>query len=73
MAKKSSLGSVMRKRLSDITNSQQRPMSPIQDEKPIPVSSMAKDQIDKLLKVFPYGSFSFFLSNFCSLSFVCFL
>ncbi|KAJ4978897.1 hypothetical protein NE237_009677 [Protea cynaroides] len=50
MAKRSSLGSVMRKRLSDITNLQQRPKSPCQNENPGHVSSTVKDQIEKILK-----------------------
>ncbi|XP_043699161.1 SHUGOSHIN 2-like isoform X2 [Telopea speciosissima] len=50
MAKRSSLGNVVMKRLSDITNSQYRPKSPFQKEKPGPVSFTVKEQIDKILK-----------------------
>ncbi|KAJ4971933.1 hypothetical protein NE237_005032 [Protea cynaroides] len=50
MAKKSSLGSAVRKRLSDITNSQRRPQSPCQSENPELVSSTVREQIDKILK-----------------------
>ncbi|XP_019054496.1 PREDICTED: shugoshin-1-like isoform X2 [Nelumbo nucifera] len=47
---KKSLGSVVKKRLSDITNFQNRVSSPGQDDKPIPISSVTKDYIDKLRK-----------------------
>ncbi|KAF8403139.1 hypothetical protein HHK36_011236 [Tetracentron sinense] len=50
MANGSSLGSVVRKKLSDITNLQQRPKSPNRDEKQQPVLSTAKDYIDQLHK-----------------------
>ncbi|XP_042475897.1 SHUGOSHIN 1-like [Macadamia integrifolia] len=50
MAKRSSLGNVVMKRLSDITNSQHRPKSPCLKENPGPVSSTVKEQIEKILK-----------------------
>ncbi|KAF8396523.1 hypothetical protein HHK36_018147 [Tetracentron sinense] len=50
MESRCSMGSVVRKRLSDITNTQQRPKSPGQDEKPRHVSSTAKDFVDRLHK-----------------------
>ncbi|KAF8370212.1 hypothetical protein HHK36_031743 [Tetracentron sinense] len=50
MANGSSLGSVVRKKLSDITNLQQLPKSPKRDEKQQPVLSTAKDYIDQLHK-----------------------
>ncbi|XP_050282181.1 shugoshin-1-like isoform X2 [Quercus robur] len=49
MAKRSSFGSIMRKKLSDITNLQAQG-SPSQDEKQPEISQPDKDYIDKLLK-----------------------
>uniref|UniRef100_A0A7N2KMJ2 Shugoshin C-terminal domain-containing protein n=1 Tax=Quercus lobata TaxID=97700 RepID=A0A7N2KMJ2_QUELO len=49
MAKRSSFGSIMRKKLSDITNLQSQG-SPSQDEKQPEISQPDKDYIDKLLK-----------------------
>lgn len=49
MAKRSSFGSMVRKRLSDITNSHHHPKSPNQNEKPVAVLSSRND-IDKLLE-----------------------
>lgn len=51
MAKRSSLGNMMRKRLSDITNSLPQPKSPSVPEKLPPDNVSAKDYIDHLLKV----------------------
>lgn len=50
MAKRSSLGSIVRKRLSDITNSQPQPKSPVHCENLPPTGSSTKDYIDSLLK-----------------------
>ncbi|KAF8395283.1 hypothetical protein HHK36_019226 [Tetracentron sinense] len=50
MTKGSSLGSVVRKKLSDITNLQQRPKSLNKDEKSRPVSSTTKEHVDQLHK-----------------------
>uniref|UniRef100_A0A5B7BEL4 Putative shugoshin-1 n=1 Tax=Davidia involucrata TaxID=16924 RepID=A0A5B7BEL4_DAVIN len=50
MAKRSSFGSIVRKKLSDITNSLPQPKSPIHDEKLLPTASSAKEYIDHLLK-----------------------
>ncbi|KAK4607563.1 hypothetical protein RGQ29_001418 [Quercus rubra] len=49
MAKRSSFGSIMRKKLSDITNLQAQG-SPSQDEKQPEISQPDKEYIDKLLK-----------------------
>ncbi|XP_052184659.1 SHUGOSHIN 2 [Diospyros lotus] len=50
MAKRSSFGSKVRKRLSDITNSIPQPKSPMPDKKPCPADSSAKEYIDHLVK-----------------------
>ncbi|KAL7226103.1 hypothetical protein ACSBR1_021270 [Camellia fascicularis] len=50
MAKRSSFGSIVRKRLSDITNSIPQPKSPIPDKKVSPPDSSAKECIDHLVK-----------------------
>uniref|UniRef100_A0A5B7CBJ6 Putative shugoshin-1-like n=1 Tax=Davidia involucrata TaxID=16924 RepID=A0A5B7CBJ6_DAVIN len=50
MAKRSSFGSIVRKKLSDITNSLPQPKSPIHDEKLLPTASSAKEYIDHLLQ-----------------------
>lgn len=52
MAKRSSfgIGSVVRKRLSDITNSIPQPKSPFPDKKLSPTDSSAKEHIDHLVK-----------------------
>ena len=63
MAKRSSFGSIMRKKLSDITNLQAQG-SPSQDEKQPEISQSDKDYIDKLLKV---QSFLVLLLIFCVL------
>ncbi|KAL3518439.1 hypothetical protein ACH5RR_021028 [Cinchona calisaya] len=49
MAKRSSLGSIVRRRLSDITNSNPKPKSPINVEKPS-FDPSSKEQIDHLAK-----------------------
>ncbi|KAE8722780.1 hypothetical protein F3Y22_tig00013680pilonHSYRG00111 [Hibiscus syriacus] len=49
MAKRSSLGNLMRKRLSDITNLQSQPKPPTQHENPQHVSPVAEDYINQLL------------------------
>ncbi len=49
MAKRSSFGSLVRKKLSDITNTQAQ--APSQDEKQPEISQPDKEYIDKLLKV----------------------
>ncbi|XVF20311.1 hypothetical protein REPUB_Repub11eG0187400 [Reevesia pubescens] len=50
MAKRSSFGSIMRKRLSDITNSQSQPKPSNQEEKPQQISPAAEDYINQLIK-----------------------
>lgn len=50
MAKRCSFGSVVRKRLSDITNSIPQPKSPCPDRKLSPTDSSAKEYIDHLVK-----------------------
>ncbi|KAI4322323.1 hypothetical protein L6164_022028 [Bauhinia variegata] len=45
-----SIGSLMRKKLSDITNSQPQPKLPIQEEMPLETFSAEKDYIEQLLK-----------------------
>ncbi|XP_057954639.1 SHUGOSHIN 2 isoform X2 [Malania oleifera] len=50
VVKRSSFGSIVRKRLSDITNSQSQPKLHKQDEMPPVISSSEKDYIDQLLK-----------------------
>ncbi|KAF5937678.1 hypothetical protein HYC85_025184 [Camellia sinensis] len=50
MAKRSSFGSIVRKRLSDITNSIPQPKSPIPHKKVSPPDSSAKECIDHLVK-----------------------
>lgn len=59
MAKKSSLGSIVRKRLSDITNSlpQTQQKSPIDVDKVSPDVSSMKDYINHLAKVWFFFSF----------------
>lgn len=47
MAKRSSFGSIMRKKLSDLTNLQVQPKLPSQDQKPPPEEAL----IDQLVKV----------------------
>ncbi|XVE59020.1 hypothetical protein DITRI_Ditri05aG0010900 [Diplodiscus trichospermus] len=49
-AKRSSFGSIMRKRLSDITNSQSQPKPSNQEEKPQKISPAAEDYINQLIK-----------------------
>ncbi|KAH9660528.1 Shugoshin [Citrus sinensis] len=52
MAKRSSFGSIMRRRLSDITNSQSRPKVLLShEEKPSQVSPASGDLVDQLIKV----------------------
>ncbi|KAH9700363.1 Shugoshin [Citrus sinensis] len=52
MAKGSSFGSIMRRRLSDITNSQSRPKVLLShEEKPSQVSPASGDLVDQLIKV----------------------
>ncbi|PIA37169.1 hypothetical protein AQUCO_03000031v1 [Aquilegia coerulea] len=48
--RKPSLGSAVRKKLSDITNSQQNPKSPNQQEKPTRISFTPKEYIEQLQK-----------------------
>lgn len=70
MEKRSSFGSIVRKRLSDITNSMPQPKTPARDEKLSPIASSSKDQIDHLLKVlFSLGLIHFWVnfSNFLEL------
>ncbi|KAL1098630.1 hypothetical protein V6Z11_D05G111400 [Gossypium hirsutum] len=50
MAKRSSLGSLMRKRLSDITNTQSQPKPSNQEEKPQQIPPAAEDYINQLIK-----------------------
>ncbi|KAK6234621.1 hypothetical protein SCA6_009958 [Theobroma cacao] len=50
MAKRSSFGSMMRKRLSDITNSQTQPKPSCQEEKPQQISAATEDYINQLIK-----------------------
>ncbi|KAI3461380.1 hypothetical protein Pfo_018043 [Paulownia fortunei] len=50
MAKRSSFGSMVRRRLSDITNSQPQPKSPSFPEKLPPDAASAKEYIDHLVK-----------------------
>lgn len=50
MAKRSSFGSIVRKRLSDITNSQSQPKLITQEENQLPISIPTKDLINQLLK-----------------------
>ncbi|KAM7522416.1 hypothetical protein LguiA_012318 [Lonicera macranthoides] len=50
MEKRSSFGSIVRKRLSDITNSMPQPKTPARDEKLSPINSSSKDHIGHLLK-----------------------
>ncbi|KAL0390569.1 UNVERIFIED_CONTAM: hypothetical protein Scaly_0414000 [Sesamum calycinum] len=50
MAKRSSFGSMVRRRLSDITNSQPQPKSPSCPEKLLPDAASAKEYIDHLVK-----------------------
>ncbi|KAL0436940.1 UNVERIFIED_CONTAM: shugoshin 2 [Sesamum radiatum] len=50
MAKRSSFGSMVRRRLSDITNSQPQPKSPSCPEKLPPDAASAKEYIDHLVK-----------------------
>ncbi|XVF05752.1 hypothetical protein REPUB_Repub05bG0199300 [Reevesia pubescens] len=50
MAKRSSFGSIVRKRLSDITNLQSQPKASNQEEKPQNVSPAAEDYINQLIK-----------------------
>lgn len=64
MAKRSSFGSIVRKRLSDITNSQSQPKLITQEENQLPISNPTQDVINQLLKV------SFI---FVQLGFICFL
>ncbi|KAJ4725017.1 putative Shugoshin-1 [Melia azedarach] len=49
MAKRSTLGSIMRKRLSDITNSQPQPKALNHEEKPSQVSSSSEDIVKQLI------------------------
>lgn len=52
MAKRSSFGSIMRKKLSDITNALPQPKSPAISEKQSPEdASSAREYIDNLTKV----------------------
>ncbi|GKV01300.1 hypothetical protein SLEP1_g13864 [Rubroshorea leprosula] len=50
MAKRSSFGSMVRRRLSDITNSQAQPKSSKQEEKPARISPTTDDYINQLIK-----------------------
>ncbi|XWS53338.1 hypothetical protein CRYUN_Cryun11dG0148500 [Craigia yunnanensis] len=50
MAKRSSFGSIVRKRLSDITNSQSQPKPSSQEEKSQQISPAAEDYINQLIK-----------------------
>ncbi|XP_065867438.1 SHUGOSHIN 2 [Euphorbia lathyris] len=50
MAKRSSFGSIVRKRLSDITNSQSQPKLISQEENQLPISNPTEDMINQLLK-----------------------
>ncbi|PSR95220.1 Shugoshin-1 like [Actinidia chinensis var. chinensis] len=50
MAKRSSFGSTVRKRLSDITNSIPQPKSPLPQKKLSPTDSSSKEYIDHLVK-----------------------
>ncbi|XVF68506.1 hypothetical protein PTKIN_Ptkin11bG0008000 [Pterospermum kingtungense] len=50
MAKKSSFGSIVRKRMSDITNLQSQPKPSSLEEKPQHISPAADDYIDQLIK-----------------------
>ncbi|XWS71871.1 hypothetical protein CRYUN_Cryun03dG0175100 [Craigia yunnanensis] len=50
MAKRSSFGSIVRKKLSDITNSQSQPKPSTQEEKPQHISPAAEDYINQLIK-----------------------
>lgn len=60
VAKRSSLGNMVRKGLSDITNSLPRPKSPIIPGKSQPDSATAKDYIDNLVKVLFIYAYIFF-------------
>ncbi|KAH9660527.1 Shugoshin [Citrus sinensis] len=56
MAKRSSFGSIMRRRLSDITNSQSRPKVLLShEEKPSQVSPASGDLVDQLIKEINLG------------------
>ncbi|XWS74354.1 hypothetical protein CRYUN_Cryun02cG0207900 [Craigia yunnanensis] len=50
IAKRSSFGSIVRKRLSDITTSQSQPKPSSQEEKPQKISPAAEDYINQLIK-----------------------
>ncbi|CAK9164627.1 unnamed protein product [Ilex paraguariensis] len=50
LAKRCSFGGIVKRRLSDITNSLPQPKSPINVEKPSLIDSSAKDYIDHLIK-----------------------
>ncbi|OMO82867.1 hypothetical protein CCACVL1_11715 [Corchorus capsularis] len=50
MAKRSSFGSMVRKRLSDITNSQSQPKPSSQEEKPKQIPPSVEDYINQLIK-----------------------
>lgn len=64
MGKRSSLGSLMRKRLSDITNTQSQPKPSNQEEKPQQIPPAAEDYISQLVKVFSYPGLVYLLSSF---------
>ncbi|OMP02419.1 hypothetical protein COLO4_11106 [Corchorus olitorius] len=51
MAKRSSFGSMVRKRLSDITNSQSQPKPSSQEEKPKQIPPSVEDYINQLIKL----------------------
>lgn len=76
MAKRSSFGSIVRKRLSDITNSlpQTQQKSPIDVDKVSPDVSSMKDYINHLAKVWFLSCFLFlFYGYFLNLCFVIWL
>ncbi|XWS29028.1 hypothetical protein CRYUN_Cryun25bG0121600 [Craigia yunnanensis] len=50
MAKRSSFGSIVRKRLSDITNSQSQPKPSSKEEKPQQIPPASEDYINQLIK-----------------------
>lgn len=62
MAKRSSFGSIMRRRLSDITNSQSRPKVLLShEEKPSQVSPASGDLVDQLIKVKLLSGYFYFI------------
>lgn len=54
----------MRKRLSDITNTQSQPKPSNQEEKPQQIPPAAEDYINQLIKVFSYPGLVYFFIFF---------